>query len=73
MSEDVSAAVHLAVLEKAHRQAVEDVMQSDLGDVERVVKILAMEAEYLGLIEKLREARESGPSPGPDVGADGPD
>ena len=73
MSEDLSAAVHLAMLEKAHRQAVEDVMQSDLGDVERVVKVLAMEAEYLGLIEKLREARESGPSPRQDVGADSRD
>ncbi len=73
MSEDLSAAVHLAMLEKAHRQAVEDVMQSDLGDVERVVKVLAMEAEYLGLIERLREARESGPSPGQDVGADSRD
>ena len=70
MSEDLSAAVHLAMLEKAHRQAVEDVMQSDLGDVERVVKVLAMEAEYLGLIEKLRDARESGPSPRQDVGTD---
>jgi hypothetical protein len=61
------------MLEKAHRQAVEDVMQSDLGDVERVVKILAMEAEYLGLIENLREARESRPSPRRDVGVDSRD
>jgi hypothetical protein len=73
MSEDLSAAVHLAMLEKAHRQAVEGVMQSDLGDVERVVKILVMEAEYLGLIEKLREARESAPSARQDVGADSRD
>jgi hypothetical protein len=73
MSEDLSAAVHLAMLEKAHRQAVEDVMQSDLGDVERVVKVLAMEAEYLGLIEKLREARESESSARQDVGADSRD
>jgi hypothetical protein len=73
MSEDLSPAVHLAMLEKAHRQALEDVMQSDLGDVERVVKILAMEAEYLGLIEKLREVRESAPSASQDVGADSRD
>jgi hypothetical protein len=58
------------MLEKAHRQAVEDVMQSDMGDVERVVKVLALEAEYLGLIETLRVARESRPSPRQDVGAD---
>jgi hypothetical protein len=32
-----------------------------------------MEAEYLGLIEKLREARESGPTSGQDVGADSRD
>jgi hypothetical protein len=71
MSEDTSAAVHLAILEKAHRQAVEDVMQSDLGDVERVVRILAMEAEYLGLVETLRQARVSESSPRQDLGADG--
>ena len=59
MSEDLSGAVQLAILEKAHRQAVEDVMQSDLGDVERVVKVLALEAEYLGVLEKLRVARET--------------
>jgi len=69
----LSPAVHLAMLEKAHRKALEDVMQSDLGDVERVVKILAMEAEYLGLIEKLREARQSAPSARQDVGADSRD
>ena len=64
MSEDLSPAVHLAVLEKAHRQAVEDVMQSDMGDVERVVRILVMEAEYLGTIEMLRAAHEAEPSRG---------
>ena len=58
------------MLEKAHRQAVEDVMRSDMGDVERLVKILAMEAEYLGVIEKLREAREAAPSLKQDVSAD---
>ncbi len=61
MSEDLSGAVHLATLEKAHREAVEDVMQSDIGDVERVVKVLAMEAEYLGLIEKFLASRENVP------------
>lgn len=48
-------------------------MQSDMGDVERVVKVLAMEAEYLGIIEKLREAQESAPSPKQDVSADSRD
>jgi hypothetical protein len=61
MSKNLPPAVHLAMREKAHRQAVEDVMQSDMDDVERVVKVLAMEAEYLGLLEKLRVARETGP------------
>ena len=70
MSEDLSGPVHLAVLEKAHRQAVEDVMQSDLGDVERVVKVLALEAEYLGVLEKLRATRESLPVARQDETAD---
>ena len=61
MSEDLSGAVQLAILEKAHRQAVEDVMHSDMGDVERVVKVLAMEAEHLGVVEKLRAARATVP------------
>jgi membrane protein required for beta-lactamase induction len=56
MTEELPHAVQLAVLEKAHRQAIEDVMQSDLGDVERVARILAMEAEHLGLMESLRAA-----------------
>ena len=70
MSEDLSGAVRFAVLEKAHRQAVEDVMQSDLGDVERVVKVLALEAEYLGVLEKLRVARVSLPAARQDENAD---
>ena len=48
-------------------------MQSDISDVERVVRVLAMEAEYLGLIEKLREAQEAAPSPRQDVSADSRD
>jgi len=70
MSEDLSGAVQLAILEKAHRQAVVDVMQSDLGDVERVVKVLALEAEYLGVLEKLRVARETLPGARQDESAD---
>jgi hypothetical protein len=42
MTEELAPAVQLAALEKAHRQAIEDVMQSDLGDVERVSCILVM-------------------------------
>lgn len=56
MTEELHLAVQLATLEKAHRQAVEDVMQAELGDVERVSRILAMEAEHLGLVESLRAA-----------------
>jgi hypothetical protein len=63
MTEELPLAVRLANLEQAHRQAVEDVMQSDLGDVERVVRILAMEAEHLGRMERLREERQDSPIP----------
>lgn len=63
MTEELAPAVQLAALEKAHRQAIEDVMQSDLGDVERVARILAMEAEHLGLIEGLRAAWLQAPAP----------
>ncbi len=62
MTEELAPAVQLAALEKAHRQAIEDVMQSDLGDVERVSRILAMEAEHLGLVESLRAAWEKVPA-----------
>jgi hypothetical protein len=62
MTEELPLAVQLATLEKAHRQAVENVMQSDLGDVERVVRILAMEAEHLGRMERLREAWQDAPT-----------
>ena len=62
MSDDLSGAVQLAILEKAHRQAVEDVMHSDMGDVARIAKVLAMEAEHQGLIEKLRAAQAAGPA-----------
>jgi hypothetical protein len=52
------------MLEKTHRRAVEDVMQSDdISDVERVARVLAMEAEYLGLVERLRAATPSLPVP----------
>ena len=67
MTEELDPAVQLAILEKAHRQAVEDVMQSDMGDVERVSRILAMEAEHLGLMESLRAAWQRTPSPGRDA------
>ena len=63
MTEELPRAVHLATLEKAHRQAIEDVMHSDLGDVERVSRILAMEAEHLGLMESLRAAWQHAPEP----------
>jgi hypothetical protein len=63
MIEVPSGAVQLAMLEKAHRQAVEAVMHSDMGDVARIARVLAMEAEYLGLMEKLRAAQAIGPAP----------
>lgn len=62
MTEELPRAVQLATLEKAHRQAIEEVMQSDLGDVERVSRILAMEAEHLGLMEGLRAAWQQAPA-----------
>ena len=70
MSDDLSGAVQLAILEKAHRQAVEDVMHSDMGDVQRIAKVLAMEAEHQGLIEKLRAAQATAPAPRQDDSAD---
>ena len=38
-------------------------MHSDMGDVQRIAKVLAMEAEHQGLIEKLRAAQATGPAP----------
>ena len=70
MTEDLSPAVHRATLEKAHRQAVEDVMQADISDVERIAKVLAMEAEFLGHMERLRSVHETGPAPLQDNRAD---
>ena len=62
MSDELPSAVQLAMLERDHRRAVQDIMLSDMGDVERVTKVLALEAEYLGLMEKLRAARAASPS-----------
>jgi hypothetical protein len=61
MTEVLSGAVQRAMLEKAHRRAVADVMQSDLGDVQRVAAVLALEAEFLGHMERLRVEPENGP------------
>jgi len=63
MTEELHPAVHLATLERAHRQAVQDVMQSDMGDIARVSLVLAMEAEHLGRMESFRVAGQSIPTP----------
>lgn len=62
MSEDLPLAVQMAMLEKTHRQAVQDLMDADISDVQRVVKVLALEAEHLGIMTRLRAAWESAPS-----------
>lgn len=63
MTEELPSEVQLATLEKAHRQAIEEVMQSEMSDVARVSLILAMEAEHLGRMESLRAASRGDPTP----------
>jgi hypothetical protein len=73
MIEDLSPAVHQAMLEKAHRRAVEEVMRADISDVERIARVLAMEAEFLGHMERLRALHQSQPAPRQDNDADSRD
>jgi len=45
-------------------------MHSDMGDVQRIAKVLAMEAEHQGLIEKLRAAQGNATDPEHDLSQD---
>ena len=45
-------------------------MQANIGDVERVSRVLAMEAEHLGLIEKLQAAQGCTTDPEHDLSQD---
>lgn len=63
MSEDQTIAVEMAMREKAYRRAVLDLMEADISDVERVSRVLALEAEHRGIMERMRLEAAAAPAP----------
>jgi hypothetical protein len=56
MDSEEPAPAELKRLMEARRQAIEDVTEMDIDDVTRVVKLLEIEARFLGAIEACNEA-----------------
>jgi hypothetical protein len=62
MEDDLKIAVQMAMREKAHRRTVLELMEADISDVERVSRVLALEAEHQGFMEQLRLAALAAPA-----------